>query len=298
LRYAASPYVAGVDSDDYIDSNMLERLWNETEDQTIDVVAFGFESVDEDGRPISVFSPRPRTEVNESHKLNIFRLTNPAFWNKLWRTSLFTANDIFFPNQVFYQDLATTPRIYAMIRTIKFLDFVPYHYLVRPDSVTFTSSPKHLLDFVKVFEVLEDFLRKRDLWNRYRAEYAEALEWAIKYHAGNVMDSSIHQEEKEEYLRRLLLIKFGIMEHSSRLLGLDFEALQADLLESRPVSPLSGSDSRIRSSFRYKLYSTGIAPFLDPKALSKLRKDPTEFFLEARHPAVRFGKWLHESLIK
>ncbi|WP_454849800.1 glycosyltransferase family 2 protein [Rhizobium binxianense] len=298
IRAASSPYIAGVDSDDYISPEMLERLWNETENQTIDVISFGFEQVDENGMRLSVSSPRSRTELNENHSLNIFKLTNPAFWNKLWRTDLYIANQIYFPNDVFYQDLATTPRIYAMAKTIKLLDFAPYHYLVRSDSVTYTSSPKHLMDFVKVFEILEGFLRRHGLWERYHVEYTETVDWAIKYHAGNVMESALSQDEKAEYLRRLLMIRLGIIEHSPHLLSLDFEEVQARLLKTQSRSPLADKNIKIKSTLRYKLYSAGIAPFLDGKALSKLQQQPARFFLEAQHPAVKFGKWLHEGLIE
>jgi hypothetical protein len=169
---------------------------------------------------------------------------------------------------------------------------------VRADSATYTSSPKHLLDFVSVFEILEDFLRRHGLWERYHAEYSETVFWALKYHAGNVMKSALSHDEKAEYLRRLLMIRLGIIEHSPDLLSLDFQEVQARLLTAQSRSPLSEKNSKIKSTLRYKLYSAGIAPFLDRKARLKLQQHPANFFLEARHPAVKFGRWLHEGLIK
>lgn len=291
--YAAnSAYIASVDSDDYVAPQMLEQLWDETENQSIDIIAFGYQRVDESGNPLNVFSPRPRTEINVNHSFNIFKVVNPAFWNKLWRVELYTENNIYFPNHVFFQDLATTPRICAMAKTVKWSSCIPYNYVSHNQSVTNTISPKHLIDFLTVFEVLELFLRKENLWDRYRNEYIDAVGNAIKYHARNVIQSNMNLSEKSDYLRKLLLIRSTIIRDLSDVIGRDYE----DICESLMMSSES-KDKAIKAALRYKIYRAAISPFLDEVAKEKLDRKPSRFFLDATHPVTKLGRRLHRSIL-
>jgi glycosyltransferase involved in cell wall biosynthesis len=158
IRASRADYIASVDSDDFILPTMIEKLWSATENGLYDVVVCGFESVDEYDIHISYNRPKARVIHNDNNEINIFNITNPAFWNKIWRRSLYVDNSIFFPQRVHYQDFATTPRILSKSRKIRFIDDVLYKYLIRPGSATYSMSAKHIIDYLKVFEVLRNFL--------------------------------------------------------------------------------------------------------------------------------------------
>lgn len=226
IRASLAPYIASVDSDDCIKPEMLSTLWDETENGKIDVISFGFDRIDEKNKIISSYTPKPRIEINDNNSINIFGLVNPAFWNKLWRKNLYTFNDIWFPNHVFYQDLATTPRIFAKSRSIKIIDRNFYNYLVRSDSITNTNSPKHATDFVRVFETLCIFLVHENLWDRYANEYYAAVDSAFQYHGRNVIRSNMSHHDKISYLKTLLAIKIGIMNIPIDLLGGEYDRLE------------------------------------------------------------------------
>lgn len=213
IRAAKAEFIASVDSDDYIRPNMMETLWNATENGKFDVVSCGFDSVDENGKKISRHARPSGVVINENNSINIFTFMNPAFWNKLWRKSLYTKNDIYFPNHVFYQDKATTPRILAKSTYIKIIDDSLYYYLVRPDSATTTYSSKHLIDYIKVFEVLLNFLKDNEIIEHYRDEFVEYVESGIKYHSNNVVESNISKDELKQYLSHFLMLKIAFFEY-------------------------------------------------------------------------------------
>jgi len=212
IKAATANYIASVDSDDSIKANMLEMLWNAAENGYYDIVVCGFDRVDENGRVLSTQTTKDMTLVNDGN-LDIFGATNPAFWNKLWKKSLYTENEIWFPEHVFYQDTATTPRILAKSKRVRFLSASLYNYLVRPGSASTTASAKHLIDYFKVFDVIIAFLEKEGLTDRYFEETFKYIDRAVAHHAHLGAQSGLTEDEQTQYLRHLLLFKLGYVEN-------------------------------------------------------------------------------------
>jgi len=134
IAIAKGEYLASVDSDDYILPNMLELLFKTATNSQADIVIFGFQRVNEEGNKLKSQKPKNTTLYNHNNSINIFSTTNPAFWNKLWKKSLYTENNICFPNYVYYQDLATTPRILTKAKKIVFISglfllIIPFTFL-------------------------------------------------------------------------------------------------------------------------------------------------------------------------
>lgn len=244
IEAAKAGFIASVDSDDYIRSNMMEVLWNATEDGKFDVVQCGFDSVDEKGRKISRQARASNVVVNTENSINIFSLMNPAFWNKLWRKSLYTDNNIYFPNHVYYQDTATTPRILAKSTHIKTIDDTLYYYLVRSDSITTTYSSKHIIDYIKVFEVLLSFLKENNIYERYREEFTTYAENGIKYHSGNVVNSNLDEEELKQYLKHLLMFKIAFFDCGEYLDNKSQDELLSLLISAKSKVDLMPDDDR------------------------------------------------------
>ena len=119
IHCAKGEYIASVDSDDYILPNMLEVLWKEAENSRFDIVCCGFEKVDLSANVLAKSSFADEVIVNTNNSINIFSKINPAFWNKLWRRSLFVENDIFFPEHCYFEDMPTMPRLMAKAINIK-----------------------------------------------------------------------------------------------------------------------------------------------------------------------------------
>ena len=138
IRMAKADYIASVDGDDSMLPNMLKILWQETHGKWFDVVCCGFNQVDVLGNVLSFHAYPARTVENSNNNINIFSFINPAFWNKLWRKSLFIDHNIYFPHHDLFQDMSTIPRLLAKSNYIKVIDARLYQYLVRSGSITNT----------------------------------------------------------------------------------------------------------------------------------------------------------------
>jgi len=115
IRSAKGAYIASLDSDDWVDSGFLQNLLQpilDNPDAKIDLIIAGFRRVDEGGQEISAYRSTSKSighsndfVMNDNNSVNIFGLTNPAFWNKLWRKELFAKHDVWFPNYIYYEDV-------------------------------------------------------------------------------------------------------------------------------------------------------------------------------------------------
>ena len=212
IRAARGDYIASVDSDDYVLPNMLETVYGHTNSGKYDIVVFGYDRVDEHGVVRSTEAFKPQLLSNYNAEIDIFGLTNPGFGNKLWRRSLFIENNMFFPDRLYYEDLALTPRIFAVSKTIKLIPDIFYKYVFRDSSITRSYGPKQLLDYFKVFELLYIFVEERGLVDRYQKEFVACVNRNLEFHSKNVANSSMSDQETLLYLRQLLIYKIAFLE--------------------------------------------------------------------------------------
>lgn len=249
MKAARADFIASVDSDDTMKPRMLEALWEASENGFYDIVMCGFDRVDENGKFISTQHGGDKKIVNDD-KIDIFSTINPAYWNKLWRKSLYIANNIWFPEHLFYQDSATTPRILTKAKRIRCIPDSLYNYLVRSESISTTASPKHITDYFKVFDVILDFLEEEGIEGENFDNFLSYVDRGIAHHAYVGAQHGLEEEEREQYLRHLLAFKTGYIENRKLVAGktagellplLETAHTKSDLLppDGRPVLPLS-----------------------------------------------------------
>jgi hypothetical protein len=189
-----------VDSDDWVERDMYEKLYNAAIDGDWDVVICGFKRVTSEGDVISKTDFSNCLNITGEKDKDIFTISNPAFWNKLWKKSLYTKNNIYFPNHLYFQDLATTPRIFYYANKITYLNITPYNYLwTRKDSVSLTTSQKHIQDHFKVFNILRDFLYSNDCFIKYKESFYNQVYSSINFHLTNALDS-LNKKEFQNYV--------------------------------------------------------------------------------------------------
>lgn len=249
IKAAEAEFIASVDSDDSLKPKMLERLWEGCDNGFFDIVVCGFDRIDENGEVISTQHSGDKKLRNEG-QIDVFSAMNPAFWNKLWRKALFVQNDIWFPDHLYYQDTATTPRILTKARNIRFIPDSLYNYLERADSISTTASPKHLIDYFKVFDVILEFLENEGLDAQRSDAFLKYVDRSIAHHANIGARRGVSEDEQAQYLRHLLAFKTGYIENRQLVADKSVTELvrllekvrtKSDLLppDGRPILPIS-----------------------------------------------------------
>jgi glycosyltransferase involved in cell wall biosynthesis len=183
IRYATSEYVGFVDIDDWIEKNMYELLYTNTKNHHYDIVYGKY--VRDDGEETCPINTKPRKDqFYECTKKGAFYVHPPRIPGNngsstiggmcigLYRKSLFIDNDIFFPEQLAYEDnfMALLP-YYA--KNTYIVDQVVYHWYKNPNSTSHERNAEHHLERLQVELMKLDAYKQRGILDCFPNE----VEW-------------------------------------------------------------------------------------------------------------------------
>ena len=162
INIASGKYICFIDGDDYIDNTFVEKLYNKIIEDKSDLAWCNFTLVNDDGKYDEII-------INDK---NIYDFEMPSACNKLYNVDIFKKNNIFFPVGIWYEDLATTPRILFSTNKISWVNEGLYNYYFNVESITNTYSIK-VLDSLKALKIVDDFVKENNIQNV--DEYLEYL---------------------------------------------------------------------------------------------------------------------------
>lgn len=177
---ARGEWLLFVDSDDWIEPDLLMKALNAAERENADMAVFPFRSVDETGKEQKSFSEPIEKERGFSPEgRKDLLLIAPSACNKLFRASLFAETGARFPHKVWYEDIHTTPKLLTAARRVVFLKDVGYNYLQRTGSITKNVNIDRNREILEAFDDLLSWFKDRGKFDAYREE----LEFLTLYHA-------------------------------------------------------------------------------------------------------------------
>lgn len=170
LEAARGDYLVFIDSDDYVAPDMLETLSREIEKAHADIYTFGF-SVDTDGKITQTHfdelpEDAPFTLGSEPRLL----LAAPNAWSRIWKRSLFLNSGIRYPKRVWYEDIRTTMKLFAVAESVVMLRRAFYFYVVRSDSITHNANVERNGEIIEAFDDLLAWYKERGLYEKYENE--------------------------------------------------------------------------------------------------------------------------------
>lgn len=151
LLVAEAEIVCFIDSDDYVDKEMLEQLYSQMDLHSADIVGFNL-AQEKDG--ITQIAPADndgsvmvwnKTQVVTAFLLNVDNWSYTSACTKLFRKSLFAG--IKFPEGRFHEDHAIMHLIAEKCNTAVWLQRTFYHYVYHGESITHTPTPQKIYDF-------------------------------------------------------------------------------------------------------------------------------------------------------
>jgi len=149
LEIAKGEYVLFVDSDDYIDSSLIDEIIEIAKLQYYDVIRFGLNFIDENNQLIGVFKPEKTS--TESCQALLWAISKPTrsdilrFGAYAVKSSVVRNNSIKFDEKIRYgEDQEFTHAILAYSATCYTLEKAYYYYYQHSESLMHTRSLKRL----------------------------------------------------------------------------------------------------------------------------------------------------------
>ena len=164
---AQGEYLLFVDSDDYLTEHAVREIL-QTAEQDFDIAVFDFVHVNEDGKVTASFDGSGRTERFTLEEEPEFLFSPHNAVNKIWKRRLFTESGIRFAERLWYEDLATSPKLYAVAGSILPVHRAWYCYLQRQGSITNNKSTARNDEMITVAALVLNWYRETGRYERYR----------------------------------------------------------------------------------------------------------------------------------
>lgn len=169
IEKSSGEYIGFVDSDDYVEVNMFEKMYNNAKDNNLDICICNFVEVNQQNRIKSKYKNNEEIlERDKSLEEYLLNKISPSVWDKIFRrkilknikfnTKLIIGEDILFCLEAFYYSKKTG-----------FVNDYLYNYIQNDNSAVHTISSK-LLQYVDVIKYIPLQIEK-DLKLNFKSQY-------------------------------------------------------------------------------------------------------------------------------
>ncbi|MBE5940968.1 MAG: glycosyltransferase [Lachnospiraceae bacterium] len=124
MDMANGKYVAFIDSDDYIDNDYLNRLYDEAEKYQSDMVFCGYKEVNSAGDILREVKVQQLEQENETY---IYKLMTICM--RIFRRDFLEKYSILFPEGVRGEDIPFNMMVNALGKNIRAVDYTGYYYV-------------------------------------------------------------------------------------------------------------------------------------------------------------------------
>lgn len=199
LKYATGDFIAFLDSDDYIEKNAYEEMYNKAIEENVDYVECDF--IWEFPNKIRVDKQYPYK--NKKEMLSFVRV---VAWNKLIKRQLITDNNLEFPKGLRYEDVEFTYKLIPFVNKFAYVNKPFIHYVQREGSIANVQNERTAEIFTVLDNVIE-FYKKNNIYEKYRDEleynYARYLLCSSLKRMCKIKDKSIREKLLTESWERL-----------------------------------------------------------------------------------------------
>lgn len=157
LNAASGDYLIQVDSDDWIEHDMIKSMLQKARTENADLVWADYYVDKVEGVVKREYiSQKGPNSYEDLTKMILSGKAHSASWNKMIRTEVFKLNKIFFPKEInICEDVVFFTTFLQHCRNISYLPKAFYHYVQHPNSITNSIDRKSFQEESKVINVLQ-----------------------------------------------------------------------------------------------------------------------------------------------
>lgn len=192
IKHAIGKYISFIDGDDYVDLNMLEKLYNRAVTDNSDIVECDFYWVYDNKKKLD----NANYYSDNNNFMTNFRV---MVCNKLFNRDLIIKNNISFPVGLKYEDVAFTYNILPYAKKISYVPLGMYYYVQHENSLI-NHQTYRVKDIFSVIDNIINFYKQNKLFKKY---YEELEYFTIKILLGSSLYRILGVEDKK--LRKTII---------------------------------------------------------------------------------------------
>lgn len=215
VKYVTGDYLIFVDSDDFIESDLLEKLNNELKSGNPDIIKYMINITLDDGSVIDTINNHCFSLLNKNRSIR--KILNDLYiepaWMYCYKVSFYKKNKFTYPKGKIHEDFALTPIILSKARSFKSINVVGYNYVQRENSImndkNYQKIIKRVDDFKEHYLYHKDNLDLKYRYNRDLLGYS-AFSMICKVRELKPEDQKEYIEfiKKEKLVRKITFISF------------------------------------------------------------------------------------------
>lgn len=162
IPYATGEYIAFLDSDDYVEKDMYELMYEKAIAEKSDMVECDF---------YWEYPNKKKEDMGRYYqgKKEMLLYARVVAWNKLIKRDLFIKTGIQFPKGLQYEDVAFFYQLIPFIEKVSFVKKPCVHYIQRENSLSNRQNEKTAQIF-EVFDIVIQFYKQKGMYQEYKQE--------------------------------------------------------------------------------------------------------------------------------
>lgn len=165
LKNCHGKYIIQCDSDDWVEHNAYELMYDKAEENATDVVICDFFTTD--GKNKKIYPATHPAERLQWISDMLYMKTSWSLWNKLFKANLFSYK-ISFPQYSMGEDCALVLQLAYYCNNITYIRQPLYHYYTNPDSIVNKKSEeiqyKRFCEAMNNCQIVKQFYKKKAEW--------------------------------------------------------------------------------------------------------------------------------------
>ncbi len=201
INLAKADIISFIDSDDTIELNMIELMYNSISHKSdVDIVFTRCNYLDMSNNITKISNILPDNKNKFFHKV-ISNELSPGAPLGLYKKSLFINNNIFYPEQTYFEDIYTTYKLIYSSNEISIVQEPLYNYYYNKNSISNSLSKQHIVDLFNSVEDLNLFLTKKNILKKYSDIYINKINNIINYVFYKISQNNLSTKNNDEVLQ-------------------------------------------------------------------------------------------------